>query len=174
KVFENIENPQEEFAQQRSLMFHYFMGFSPAFLFLNLTQPFTQTIPKLTAYVGAGKGHAYMAQALAMVGKHAANATINMGKRAAGLPTPNWTGFEDNLPAWVKKEDYLRMAREGHLDPQNIYMIKGLERGKSGVASGVWGNIEAAAGWPADISESMNRRSTMIAAFRVAKAMVDA
>ena len=174
KVFENIENPQEEFARQRSLMFHYFMGFSPAFLFLNLTQPFTQTIPKLTAYVGAGKGHAYMAQALAMVGKHAANATINMGKRAAGLPTPNWTGFEDNLPAWVKKEDYLRMAREGHLDPQNIYMIKGLERGKGGVASGVWGNIEAAAGWPAEISESMNRRSTMIAAFRVAKDMGDA
>lgn len=174
KVFENIENPQEEFAQQRSLMFHYFMGFSPAFLFLNLTQPFTQTIPKLTAYVGAGKGHAYMAQALAMVGKHAANATINMGKKAAGLPTPNWTGFEDNLPAWVKKEDYLRMAREGHLDPQNIYMIKGLERGKGGVASGVWGNIEAAAGWPAEISESMNRRSTMIAAFRVAKDMGDA
>lgn len=174
KVFENIENPQEEFAQQRSLMFHYFMGFSPAFLFLNLTQPFTQTIPKLTAYVGAGKGHAYMAQALAMVGKHAATATINMGKRAAGLPTPNWTGFEDNLPAWVKKEDYLRMAREGHLDPQNIYMIKGLERGKGGVASGVWGNIEAAAGWPAEVSESINRRSTMIAAFRVAKDMGDA
>lgn len=174
KVFENIENPQEEFAQQRSLMFHYFMGFSPAFFFLNLTQPFTQTIPKLTAYVGAGKGHAYMAQALAMIGKHAANATINMGKKAAGLPTPNWTGFEDNLPAWVKKEDYLRMAREGHLDPQNIYMIKGLERGKGGVASGVWGNIEAAAGWFAEISESMNRRSTMIAAFRVAKDMGDA
>lgn len=174
KVFENIENPQEEFAQQRSLMFHYFMGFSPAFFFLNLTQPFTQTIPKLTAYVGAGKGHAYMAQALAIVGKYAAKATINMGKKAAGLPTPNWTGFEDNLPAWVKKEDYLRMAREGHLDPQNIYMIKGLERGKGGVASGVWGNIEAAAGWFAEVSESMNRRSTMIAAFRVAKDMGDA
>ena len=174
KVFENIENPQEEFAQQRSLMFHYFMGFSPAFFFLNLTQPFTQTIPKITAYVGAGKGHAYMAQALAIVGKHAASATINMGKKAAGLPTPNWTGFEDNLPAWVKKEDYLRMAREGHLDPQNIYMIKGLERGKGGVASGVWGNIEAAAGWFAEISESMSRRSTMIAAFRVAKDMGDA
>lgn len=174
KVFENIENPQEEFAQQRSLMFHYFMGFSPAFLFLNLTQPFTQTIPKLTAYVGAGKGHAYMAQALAIVGKNMGASAINMGKKAAGLPTPNWTGFEDNLPAWVKKEDYLRMAREGHLDPQNIYMIKGLERGKGGVASGVWGNIEAAAGWPAEVSESINRRSTMIAAFRVAKDMGDA
>lgn len=174
KVFENMENPQEEFAGTRSLMFHYFMGFSPAFLFLNLTQPFTQTIPKLTAYAGAARAHAYMAQALAMVGKHAGSAAINMGKKVAGLPTPSWTGFEDNLPAWVKKEDYLRMAREGHLDPQNIYMIKGLERGKGGVASGVWGNIEAAAGWPAEISESMNRRSTMIAAFRVAKDMGDA
>ena len=174
KVFENMENPQEEFAQQRSLMFHYFMGFSPAFLFLNLTQPFTQTIPKLTAYVGAGKGHAYMAQALGIVSKNMGASAINMGKKATGLPTPNWKGFEDSLPAWVKKEDYLRMAREGHLDPQNIYMIKGLERGKGGVASGVWGNIEAAAGWPAEVSESINRRSTMIAAFRVAKDMGDA
>lgn len=171
KVFENMENPQEEFAQQRSLMFHYFMGFSPAFLFLNLTQPFTQTIPKLTAYVGAGKGHAYMAQALGIVSKNMGASAINMGKKATGLPTPNWKGFEDSLPAWVKKEDYLRMAREGHLDPQNIYMIKGLERGKGGVASGVWGNIEAAAGWPAEVSESINRHSTMIAAFRVAKDM---
>lgn len=174
KVFENIENPQEEFAQQRSLMFHYFMGFSPAFFFLNLTQPFTQTIPKLTAYVGAGKGHAYMAQALGIVSKNMGASVINMGKKATGLPTPNWKGFEDSLPAWVEKEDYLRMAREGHLDPQNIYMIKGLERGKGGVASGVWGNIEAAAGWPAEVSESINRRSTMIAAFRVAKDMGDA
>lgn len=174
KVFENMENPQEEFAGTRSMMFHYFMGFSPAFLFLNLTQPFTQTIPKLTAYAGAARAHAYMAQALAMVGKHAGSAAINMGKKVAGLPTPSWTGFEDNLPAWVNRDDYLRMAREGHLDPQNIYMIKGLERGKGGVASGVWGNIEAAAGWPAEVSESMNRRSTMIAAFRVAKDMGDA
>ena len=174
KVFENIENPQEEFAQQRSLMFHYFMGFSPAFFFLNLTQPFTQTIPKLTAYVGAGKGHAYMAQALGIVGKNMGASAIEMGKKVAGMPTPNWKGFEDKLPAWVKKEDYLRMAREGHLDPQNIYMIKGLERGKGGVASGVWGNIESAAGWFAEVSESMNRRSTMIAAFRVAHDMGDA
>lgn len=171
KVFENMEDPQEEFAQQRSLMFFYFMGFSPAFFFLNLTQPFTQTIPKLTAYVGAGKGHAYMAQALGMVGRHMGSSAINMGKKVVGMPTPNWKGFEDKLPAWVKKEDYLRMAREGHLDPQNIYMIKGLERGKGGVASGVWGNIQAAAGWFAEVSESINRRSTMIAAFRVAKDM---
>lgn len=174
KIFENMENPQEEFAQQRSLMFHYFMGFSPAFFFLNLTQPFTQTIPKLTAYAGVAKGHAYMAQALGIVGKNMGASAIEMGKKVAGMPTPNWKGFEDSLPAWVEKEDYLRMAREGHLDPQNIYMIKGLERGKGGVASGVWGNIEAAAGWFAEVSESINRRSTMIAAFRVAKDMGDA
>lgn len=171
KVFENMENPQEEFAGTRSLMFFYFMGFSPAFFFLNLTQPFTQTIPKLTAYVGAAKGHAYMAQAMAIIGKHMGQSIVKTGKKLAGLPSPNFKGFEDKLPAWVKREDYLRMAREGHLDPQNIYMIKGLERGKAGVASGVWGNIEAAAGWFAEVSESINRRSTMIAAFRVAKDM---
>lgn len=174
KVFENMENPQEEFAGTRSLMFFYFMGFSPAFFFLNLTQPFTQTIPKLTAYVGAAKGHAYMAQAMAIIGKHMGQSIVKTGKKLAGLPSPNFKGFEDKLPAWVKREDYLRMAREGHLDPQNIYMIKGLERGKAGVASGVWGNIEAAAGWFAEVSESINRRSTMIAAFRVAKDMGDA
>lgn len=174
KVFENMEDPQEEFAGTRSLMFFYYMGFSPAFFFLNLTQPFTQTIPKLTAYVGAAKGHAYMAQAMGIIGKHMGQSIIKTGKNLVGLPSPNFKGFEDKLPAWVKREDYLRMAREGHLDPQNIYMIKGLERGKGGVASGVWGNIQASAGWFAEVSESINRRSTMIAAFRVAKDMGDA
>lgn len=173
-VFSNMENPQEEFAGTRSMMFHYFMGFSFAFLTLNLTQPLTQTIPKLTAYVGAARAHKDMAQALGVVSKYMGRATYEFGKKAIGKPTIDWKGFEDNLPAWVEKEDYLRMSREGHLDPQNIWMIRGLERGKDGVVSGAWGNVERMAGAPAEVSESINRRSTMIAAFRAAKRMGDA
>lgn len=172
-VFGNMENPTEEYAGVRSMMFHYFMGFSFAFLTLNLTQPFTQTIPKLTAYVGAGRAHRDMAQAMGIIGKYMGQATIELGKKGLGRPSVNWKGFEDNLPAWVEKEDYLKMSREGHLDPQNIWMIRGLERGKDGVLSGVWGNIERAAGWPAEISETVNRRATMIAAFKVANQMGD-
>lgn len=171
KVFDNMENPQEEFAQQRSLMFLYFMGLSPAFFVLNMTQPFTQTIPKLTAYVGGTKAHSYMTQALYQVGKYAGKATAEAGKRAVGKGSLNWRGFEDNLPSWVNRDDYLRMSKEGHLDPQNIFMIKGLERGKRGVASGLWGGFEAFAGIPAEVSESINRRATMIAAFKAADDM---
>lgn len=172
-VFENMENPQEEFAGTRSMMFHWFMGLSPAFMFLNLTQPFTQTIPKLTAYVGAIQAHKEMTRALGIMGKYAGKATWNAGKNVTGNSDPDWHGFEDNLPAWVSKEDYLRMTREGHLDPQNIWNIRGLERGKQGVFNGVWGNIERVAGWPAETSEAINRRATMIAAFKVADIMGD-
>jgi hypothetical protein len=173
-VFANMENPQEEFAGVRGLLFHYYMGFSTAFMALNLTQPLTQTIPKLTAYVGAARAHRDMTQALGIITKYTGTATWELGKKATGNATPNWKGFEDHLPAWVEKEDYLRMSREGHLDPQNIWMIRGLERGKTGVISGIWGNIERAAGWTAEISETINRRGTMIAAFKVAHRIGDA
>lgn len=170
-VFKNMEDPQEEYAGVRNTMFHWFMAFSPAFLLLNLTQPFTQTIPKLAAYTSATRAHADMAHALGIVGKYSGKATWNAAKWVAGKDDPNWQGFEDHLPVWVKKEDYLRMSREGHLDPQNVWMIRGLERGKTGVASGAWGGFENLAGWPAEVSEGINRRSTMIAAFKVAKRM---
>lgn len=168
-VFKNMEDPQEEYAGVRNTMFHWFMAFSPAFLLLNLTQPFTQTIPKLSAYSGAGRAHSDVAHALGIVGKYSGKATWNATKWVAGKDDPNWQGFEDHLPAWVKKEDYLRMSREGHLDPQNVWMIRGLERGKTGIASGAWGGFESLAGWPAEVSEGINRRSTMIAAFKTAK-----
>ena len=170
-VFKNMEDPQEEYAGVRNTMFHWFMAFSPAFLLLNLTQPFTQTIPKLAAYTSATRAHTDMAHALGIVGKYSGKATWNATKWVAGKDDPNWQGFEDHLPVWVKKEDYLRMSREGHLDPQNVWMIRGLERGKTGVASGAWGGFENLAGWPAEVSEGINRRSTMIAAFKVAKRM---
>lgn len=173
-VFANMENPQEEFAGVRGLLFHYYMGFSTAFMVLNFTQPFTQTIPKLTAYVGAARAHRDMTQALGIITKYTGKATFEFGKKVTGNATPSWKGFEDHLPAWVKKEDYLRMTREGHLDPQNIWMIRGLERGKAGVISGLWGNLSRAAGWAAEVSETINRRGTMIAAFKVAQTMGDA
>lgn len=172
-VFKNMEDPQEEYAGIRNTMFHWFMAFSPAFLFLNLTQPFTQTIPKLTAYSGAGRAHKDIAQALAHVAAYSGKATWNATKEAVGKGDPNWEGFEDHLPSWVRKDDYLKMSREGHLDPQNVWMIRGLERGKTGIASGVWGGFEALAGWPAEVSEGINRRSTMIAAFKTAERMGD-
>ncbi|WP_105245471.1 PLxRFG domain-containing protein [Psychrobacter sp. Marseille-P5312] len=172
-VFANMENPQEEFAGVRGLLFHYYMGFSTAFMALNLTQPLTQTIPKLTAYVGAARAHRDMTQALGIVAKYAGKATFELGKKVTGNATPNWKGFEDHLPAWVRQEDYLRMTREGHLDPQNIWMIRGLERGKAGVISGLWGNLSRAAGWAAEVSETINRRGTMIAAFKAAQTMGD-
>lgn len=172
-VFANMENPQEEFAGVRGLLFHYYMGFSTAFMVLNFTQPFTQTIPKLTAYVGAARAHRDMTQALGIITKYVGKATIEFGKEKIGMGNINWNGFEDSLPTWVRKEDYLRMTREGHLDPQNIWMIRGLERGKAGVISGLWGNLSRAAGWAAEVSETINRRGTMIAAFKVAQTMGD-
>lgn len=173
-VFDNMENPQEEYAGVRGMLFHYYMGFSTAFMLLNFTQPFTQTTPKLTAYVGAARAHRDITQAMGIIAKYSARASVEVGKSAVGKPSTDWKGFEDNLPAWVPKDDYLRMSREGHLDPQNIWMIRGLERGKTGVISGLWGNLSRAAGWAAEVSETINRRATMIAAYKAADKLGDA
>lgn len=152
KVFENMENPQEEFSSMRSLLFHWSMGFSPAFGLVNMTQLSVQTIPELTMYGGARLAHKEVVYGLA---------------RAVASLKPGGKEFVDRLPGYMKA-NYERMRKEGHLDPQNAWLLQGLERGKAGIASGALGGWSQIAGIPAEITETINRRATMYAALKIA------
>lgn len=164
-LFENMENPAEEFATFRSMMFHWNMGFSPAFGLLNMTQPFIQTIPQLTMYGGSIKAHKAMLSGLR---KAMASQVAEDGK---GLGVnPNAKEFVYRIPAYMR-DDYIRMTKEGHLDPQNVWLLQGLERGKAGVTSGTLGMVEQAAGYFSEATETINRRATMYAALEVAHSM---
>ena len=64
--------------------------------------------------------------------------------------------------------EYDRAVREGIVDPQNVFMLQGVERGKSGVGTNIWRNVAHGMGLIASATESMNRKLTLIAALDVA------
>lgn len=161
-LFENMENPAEEFASFRSMMFHWNMGFSPAFGLLNMTQPFIQTIPQLTMYGGSIKAHTAVLGGL----RKAMAAQVAEDGKGLGV-NPNAKEFVDRIPAYMR-DDYIRMTKEGHLDPQNVWLLQGLERGKAGMASGLLGGWMQVAGYVSEATETINRRATMYAALEVA------
>lgn len=161
-LFENMENPAEEFASFRSMMFHWNMGFSPAFGLLNMTQPFIQTIPQLTMYDGVIGAHKSVLNGI----RKAMASQVLEDAKGLGI-AKNAKDFVDTIPAYMR-DDYIRMTKEGHLDPQNVWLLQGLERGKAGVASGALGMIGQAAGYISEATETINRRATMYAALEIA------
>lgn len=161
-LFENMENPAEEFASFRSMMFHWNMGFSPAFGLLNMTQPFIQTIPQLTIYDGVIGAHKSVLNGI----RKAMASQVLEDAKGLGI-AKNAKDFVDTIPSYMR-DDYIRMTKEGHLDPQNVWLLQGLERGKAGVASGALGMVGQAAGYISEATETINRRATMYAALEIA------
>ena len=161
-LFENMENPKEEFASFRSMMFHWNMGFSPAFGLLNMTQPFIQTIPQLTIYDGVIGAHKSVLNGI----RKAMASQVLEDAKGLGI-AKNAKDFVDTIPSYMR-DDYIRMTKEGHLDPQNVWLLQGLERGKAGVASGALGMVGQAAGYISEATETINRRATMYAALEIA------
>ena len=161
-LFENMENPKEEFASFRSMMFHWNMGFSPAFGLLNMTQPFIQTIPQLTIYDGVIGAHKSVLNGI----RKAMASQVVEDAKGLGI-AKNAKDFVDTIPSYMR-DDYIRMTKEGHLDPQNVWLLQGLERGKAGVASGALGMVGQAAGYISEATETINRRATMYAALEIA------
>lgn len=141
-------NPVEQARVFKNLLFIWNMGASLMFGLINMTQPFTQTFPFLTQEVGlkAVKG-------------------IYKGWFAA------LKSFGSNeIPAEYQAE-YERAQREGHLDPANVWMLQGIERGSSGVYHNIWTLIQQSMGFVAQATETVNRRTTLFAALEAAKSM---
>ena len=105
-----------------------------------------QTLPHLSQYVPI---------------KEAFDAIIK-GSGIAGSAMKNGTapkGYE---------AEYNRAVREGVVDPQNVFMLSGVERGKTGASNSAWGVITHTMGLIAQVTESFNRKAVFIAALEVA------
>lgn len=139
---------QEELAGVKNFAFVYYMGFSAMFGLVNLTQPFLQTLPYLMQY---SKDYGITAKSFMKA-------------------IQTWRKGTNHIE--LKYKDYYERARrEGHLDPQNTWMLQGLERGKSGLGASTWQLISHSSGLFAQASETVNRRTSLFAALDVAESL---
>jgi hypothetical protein len=139
---------QEELAAVKNFAFVWYMGFSAMFGVVNLTQPLLQTLPYLMQY---SKDHSTIFKAM-------------------GKAITTWAKGTDAMDSKYKAH-YERARKEGHLDPQNTWMMQGLERGKSGLGASTWQLVSHASGLFAQASETVNRRTSLFAALDVAESL---
>ena len=155
-----ISDPQEEGQAVRGMLFAQYLGGSVASAFVNMTQPFAVTLPWLSQFGGITKAGKYMASAL-----------NDMRKR----------GFKyepDLAKALQAAED------DGTVSPQEVHQLMAQSRGAGALRSGDgtrtgdaraavannWERLKVGWGQPFALAEQFNRRSTFIAAYRMAKA----
>jgi N12 class adenine-specific DNA methylase len=153
-----IKQPREEAQALRSLMFAQYLGGSVASALVNFTQPLTVSLPYLSQYGGAGKAASALIKALR----------------------------DQNKGAVLEKglADALKIAEEqGIVAPQEVHQLMAQARGTSTLQSGdgtrtgeamaFAGNAftKLALGWGRlfGLFEQVNRRTTFIAAYRMAQ-----
>lgn len=155
-----IQNPQEEGHAMRGMLFAQYLGGSIASALVNTTQPFAITMPWLSQYGGMRQAATQMAAAVRDI--------ATRGKR-----------FEADLAHALHQAEV-----DGVVSPQEIHQLMAQARGAGALRAGDgtrMGNARAAAsnawertkvvwGQPFALAEQFNRRSTFIAAYRVAKA----
>ena len=159
KLRSYIQDPQEEGQAIRGMLFAQYLGGSLASAAVNMTQPFAVTLPWLSQYGGMAKASKYMSGALR-----------DMVKRG--------NKYEPDLA------HALRMAEDdGVVSPQEIHQLMAQARGAGGLrtgdgtklgdaratASNAWEKGKVAWGQPFALAEQFNRRSTFIAAYRLAR-----
>jgi hypothetical protein len=152
-----IKQPREEAQALRALLFAQYLGGSVASAFVNFTQPLTVSFPYLSMYGGAKKAGAALVQAMK---DQRANVTLEAGLAKA-----------------------LRLAEEeGVVSPQSVHELMAQAQGravlnsgdgtKAGDAAALAKNnfAKLALGWGKlfGLAEQVNRRSTFIAAYRIA------
>lgn len=139
-----LQNPQEEAAGLRNLLFIQFLGGSIASAALNMTQPATMTFPWLSQFAGAGRA----ASALAAASKIA----------VTGKTT------DPRLAAAIK-----RATEEGIVAPHEIHQLYAESIRNFGShpairkALTVWGSLFS-------LGEAFNRRMSFAAAYQLATA----
>lgn len=158
RLMQYVQNPQQEAAGIRGLMFTQFIGGSVASAAVNLTQPWTMTLPYLSQFDGVTGAAKRMAEAVKLASR---------GIRG-----------DDELKAALKKAE-----EEGIVSPQEVHHLMGQAQGKGQLQSGDGtraGDARAKAnnfmaklglGWGRLFSaaEQFNRRVTFIAAYKLAR-----
>lgn len=152
-----IKEPREEAAALRGLLFAQYLGGSVASAMVNFTQPLTVSIPYLSQFGG-----------LAKAGKAWAQAVKDMSKG---------TKLEPGLERALKDAE-----ESGVVSPQEVHQLMAQARGAATLQSGDgtrkgdaiamakngWTRTALAWGKLFGYAEQVNRRSTFIAAYRLA------
>ena len=154
-----IQDPQEEGQAVRGMLFAQYLGGSVASALVNMTQPFQITMPWLSQFGGMRRAGAQLAAAVRDMAR---------GGR----------GYEADLA------QALRAAEDdGVVSPQEIHQLMAQARGAGALRTGDgtragdaraavannWERVKVAWGQPFALAEQINRRSTFIAAYRLAK-----
>lgn len=137
-----IQNPQEEAAKFRGLLFMQYLGGSIASAAVNMTQPLTMSYPYLSQFTNPAKAAATLASAI----------------RSAATNT----GIEPALKAALR-----RAEKDGVVSPQEVHQLQA-EASRNLGASPLVRRLTFAWGSLFSLAEQFNRRSTFIAAWRTA------
>ncbi|MVT38591.1 PLxRFG domain-containing protein [Acidovorax citrulli] len=154
-----IANPQEEGQAVRGMLFAQYLGGSVASAAVNMMQPFQITMPWLSQFGGMRKAGAQMARALK-----------DMSRKGFQ--------YEPDLAAAMQSAE-----EDGVVSPQEIHQLMSQARGTGSLRTGDgtkvgdaraavannWERVKVAWGQPFALAEQFNRRSTFIAAYRMAK-----
>ncbi len=154
-----IQDPQEEGQAVRGMLFAQYLGGSVASAMVNMTQPFQITMPWLSQFGGMRKAAGQMARALK-----------DMGTKGFK--------YEPDLEKALQNA-----VDDGTVSPQEIHQLMAQARGAGSLRTGDgtrmgdaraavannWERTKVAWGQPFALAEQFNRRSTFIAAYRMAK-----
>jgi hypothetical protein len=158
RLAEYSQNPQEEAATLRGMLFAQFIGGSVASALVNTTQSFTTTWPTLSMHFGIGKAGRAMGSSLGIV--------------------KNGAGTDADLAAAMK-----RAEEEGITAPQETHQLMAQAQGRAGLQSGdgtQLGNTLAKLGnsyakvkliWGKAFSyaEILNRKIAFVSAYKLAR-----
>lgn len=142
RLVQYVQNPQEEAAAVRGLLFTNFIGGSVASAAVNLTQPLTMTLPYLSQFGGVTKASQHIMVAAKMAVSGAPDGEIG--------------------------EALARAERDGIVSPQEIHHLQAEAMNRLGnhpvlkKAAFIWGSLFS-------LSEQFNRRVSFIAAYNTAK-----
>lgn len=143
KLAEYVQNPTEEAAKFRGLLFMQYLGGSVASAVVNMTQPVTMSYPYLSQFTNPAKAAATLANAIRSAATH--------------------TGIDAELASALK-----RAEQDGVVSPQEVHQLQAEAMRNLGAnqlvrrATFLWGSFFS-------LAEQFNRRSTFIAAYRIAR-----
>lgn len=149
KLIDYVQNPQDEAAGLRGLLFMHFLGGSVASAMVNMTQTFTMTMPYLAQFGGNVMGNL---------------------KEAMGIASRRLFNRNTEVPEELKQA-LQRAADEGVVSPHEIHMLQGesmrtgwFQNNRYMRAFGkLWGSFFS-------LAEHFNRDVAFIAAYRSALA----
>lgn len=152
QLYQYVRNPQEEAQAIRGVLFAQYLGGSVASAIVNSLQPFQVTFPYLSQYAGIAGAAGHMRRAVADALKR------NTGDKALDAA--------------------LHVAEErGIVSPQEVHQLIGQAAGRATLkpetglltkADNALSRLQLAWGKVFGVAEQFNRRSTFIAAYRIA------